>query len=391
MKVGIVCPYDWTSPGGVKAHVHDQAIALQRLGHEVSVLAPVDDHDFPLEPFVVDGGTPVSVPYNGSVAKVNFGPVSAARVRRWIKDGEFDVLHVHEPASPTLSVLACWAARGPIVATWHSSQTRSRALTAAYYLVQTAMEKISARIAVSEAARQTLVKHLGGDAVLIPNGVTCADYEHAEPLPGYPRGGPTLFFIGRIDEPRKGLQILLAAMPAIIAAHPDVELLVAGPGDEKQASEDLPEEVRRHVRFLGLVSDADKASAFVSADVYVAPNTGGESFGIVLLESMSAGTPVIASDLEAFARVLEDGRSGVLFATGDAHALAAGVNHLLADPQRRAELRTAGHARARQFDWEVVAREIEQVYESVTATGEPVENDMRGQFVGRLARPREDG
>ncbi len=97
MRVGIVCPYDWTSPGGVKAHVHDQALALQRLGHEVSVLAPVDDDDYPLEPFVVDGGKPVSVPYNGSVAKVNFGPVSAARVRRWIKDGDFDVLHVHEP------------------------------------------------------------------------------------------------------------------------------------------------------------------------------------------------------------------------------------------------------------------------------------------------------
>jgi phosphatidylinositol alpha-mannosyltransferase len=159
VRVGIVCPYDWTSPGGVKAHVHDQAVALQRLGHQVSVLAPVDDDDYPLEPFVVDGGKPVPVPYNGSVAKVNFGPVSAARVRRWVKEGDFDVLHVHEPASPTLSVLACWAARGPIVATWHSSQTRSRALTAAYYLVQTAMEKISARIAVSEAARQTLVKH----------------------------------------------------------------------------------------------------------------------------------------------------------------------------------------------------------------------------------------
>ena len=114
MRVGIVCPYDWTSPGGVKAHVHDQALALQRLGHEVSVLAPVDDDDYPLEPFVVDGGKPVSVPYNGSVAKVNFGPVSAARVRRWIKDGDFDVLHVHEPASPTLSVLACSSPPGTV-------------------------------------------------------------------------------------------------------------------------------------------------------------------------------------------------------------------------------------------------------------------------------------
>lgn len=390
MRVGIVCPYDWTSPGGVKAHVRDQALALQRLGHEVSVLAPVDDDQYPLEPFIVDGGKPVSVPYNGSVAKVNFGPVSAARVRRWIKEGDFDVLHVHEPASPTLSVLACWAARGPIVATWHSSQTRSRALSAAYYLMQTAMEKISARIAVSEAARQTLVKHLGGDAVLIPNGVTCSDFEGAQPLPGYPRQGPTVFFIGRIDEPRKGLEILLSAMPAIIAQHPDIELLVAGPGDQAEATDGLPDEVAGHVRFLGLVSDADKVAAFASSDLYVAPNTGGESFGIVLLEAMAAGTPVVASDLEAFARVLDDGRAGAMFTSEDAASLARTVNEVLDDPQRREAMRAAGHTRARQFDWEVVAREIEGVYQSVTTSGEKVENDMRGQFVGRLARPRDE-
>lgn len=390
MRVGIVCPYDWTSPGGVKAHVRDQALALQRLGHEVSVLAPVDDDQYPLEPFIVDGGKPVSVPYNGSVAKVNFGPVSAARVRRWIKEGDFDVLHVHEPASPTLSVLACWAARGPIVATWHSSQTRSRALSAAYYLMQTAMEKISARIAVSEAARQTLVKHLGGDAVLIPNGVTCSDFEGAQPLPGYPRQGPTIFFIGRIDEPRKGLEILLSAMPAIIAQHPDIELLVAGPGDQAEATDGLPDEVAGHVRFLGLVSDAEKVAAFASSDVYVAPNTGGESFGIVLLEAMAAGTPVVASDLEAFARVLDDGRAGAMFTSEDAASLARTVNEVLDDAPRREAMRAAGHTRARQFDWEVVAREIEGVYQSVTTSGEKVENDMRGQFVGRLARPRDE-
>ena len=390
MRVGIVCPYDWTSPGGVKAHVHDQAIALQKLGHQVSVLAPVDDDEYPLEPFVVDGGKPVPVPYNGSVAKVNFGPVSAARVRRWVKEGDFDVLHVHEPASPTLSVLACWAARGPIVATWHSSQTHSRALTAAYYLVQTAMEKISARIAVSEAARQTLVKHVGGDAVLIPNGVTCADFEDAQPLDGYPRSAPTLFFIGRIDEPRKGLHVLIEAMPAILEAFPGTQLLVAGPGDQEEAIEGASDAVTQQVRFLGLVSDADKVRAFASADLYIAPNTGGESFGIVLLEAMAAGTPVVASDLEAFARVLEDGRAGAMFSSEDSGDLARTVTGLLGDPTRREALRRAGHVRARQFDWAVVAREIEQVYESVTASGEKVENDMRGQLVGRLARPREE-
>jgi phosphatidylinositol alpha-mannosyltransferase len=252
------------------------------------------------------------------------------------------------------------------------------------------MEKISARIAVSEAARQTLVKHLGGDAVLIPNGVVCSDYEAARPLPGYPRRDPTLFFIGRIDEPRKGLHVLLAALPRIAATYPGVEVLVAGPGDQEQATEDLAPELRDNVRFLGLVTDADKISGFASADVYVAPNTGGESFGIVLLESMAAGTPVVASNLEAFASVLDGGRTGEVFVSEDPDSLADTVLGLLADPQRRETLVPLGHERARQFDWEVVAREIEQVYESVTATGEKVENDMRGQFVGRLARPNRD-
>lgn len=390
MKIGIVCPYDWTSPGGVKSHVHDLAVSLIQLGHDVSVLAPVDDPQYPVEPFVVDAGKTVSVPYNGSVAKVNFGPVSAARVRRWIKEGEFDVVHVHEPVSPTLSVLTCWAARGPIVATWHSSLDRSRALSAAYYLAQTAMEKISARIVVSEAARQTLVKHLGGDAVLIPNGVMCSDFADKSPLPGYPRSGPTLFFIGRIDEPRKGLPVLFEALPAIVAQYPDVQVLVAGPGDQADVVDSLAPELRDSVRFLGLISDAEKSSAFVSADLYIAPNTGGESFGIVLLEAMAAGTPVVASDLEAFARVLEDGQAGAMFVNEDAASLAATVNALLADPQRQEQYRIAGLARAEQFDWAVVAREVETVYESVVVPGERVENDMRGQFVGRLARPRED-
>ncbi|MCU0295411.1 MAG: glycosyltransferase family 4 protein, partial [Candidatus Nanopelagicales bacterium] len=172
--------------------------------------------------------------------------------------------------------------------------------------------------------------------------------------------------------------------------HPDVEVLVAGPGDQAEATEDLAEDLRGHLRFLGLVSDAEKVSAFASADVYVAPNTGGESFGIVLLEAMAAGTPVVASNLEAFARVLDDGRAGQMFVSEDAQDLARTVNALLSDPLRRDELRRAGHDRARQFDWEVVAREIEGVYESVTTTGERVENDMRGQFVGRLARPRDE-
>lgn len=390
MRVGIVCPYDWTAPGGVQAHVRDLAVALQRLGHDVSVLAPADD-DTALPDYVVPSGRAVSLAYNGSRAKVAFGPVTTRRVRRWIRRGDFDVVHVHEPLSPSVSILTCWAARGPIVATWHSSMERSRALATVYPLAQTALEKVTGRIAVSEAARQTLVAHMGGDAVLIPNGVDCSGFGNAEPFPGWPGDGGALFFIGRIDEPRKGLPVLLAAMPAIVERHPDVRLLVAGPGDVDEIRSSLTPDLVDRVEFLGLVSEADKARAFMSADVYVAPNTGGESFGIVLLEAMASGTPVLASDLEAFRRVTAQGHAGAHFANEDPADLARAAADLLADAAERRRLAAAGRERALEFDWSTVARRVVEVYEAVTVTGERVTEDLRGQLVGRLSRgERED-
>ena len=385
MKVGIVCPYDWSAPGGVQVHVRDLAVALQRLGHEVSVLAPCDD-DIDLPPYVVSAGGAVTLSYNGSKAKVAFGPVTTRRVRKWIRKGEFDVLHVHEPLSPSVSILSCWAARGPVVATWHSSMQRSRALAAMYPLAQTALEKVSARIAVSEAARQTLVEHMGGDAVLIPNGVDCSAFGGVDPLPGWPGEGHSLLFLGRIDEPRKGLQVLLEALPAIAERHPDVRLLVAGPGDVDEFRHALPAEVADRVEFLGLVSEEVKARAFVSADIYVAPNTGGESFGIVLLEAMASGTPVLASDIEAFRRVVDGGRAGATFVNEDSADLARVAVALLDDAEERARLGREGLLRAEEFDWETVAKRVVEVYDAVTVTGEKVSEDFRGQLVGRLSR-----
>jgi phosphatidylinositol alpha-mannosyltransferase len=385
VKVGIVCPYDWSVPGGVQVHVRDLAVALQRLGHDVSVLAPSED-DTDLPDYVVSAGPSISLSYNGSKAKVAFGPVTTRRVRRWLRHGDFDVLHIHEPLAPSVAILSCWAAKGPIVATWHSSMQRSRALAAMYPLAQTALEKVSARIAVSEAARQTLVEHMGGDAVLIPNGVDCSLFGTADALPGWPGDGGALFFIGRLDEQRKGLPVLLEALPQIIASHPGVRLLVAGPGDEEEMRESLDPAVSDRVVYLGLVSEEEKTRAFVSADLYVAPNTGGESFGIVLLEAMASGTPVLASDIEAFRRVVDDGRAGRTFVNEDPEDLAREAIALLSDRAERERLTREGHARALEYDWETVAKRVVEVYDAVTVTGEKVTEDMRGQLVGRLSR-----
>ncbi|TDD43549.1 glycosyltransferase family 1 protein [Nonomuraea terrae] len=376
MKVGIVCPYSWDMPGGVKQHIDDLAQALMAQGHDVSVIAPAADDD-ELPAYVTGAGRAVPVPYNGSVARMSFGFLSAARVRRWVRTGEFDVLHIHEPLIPSLGVLACWAARGPIVATFHASFQRSRAIAVAEPLLQSALEKLSGRIAVSDAARKSLVEQFGGDAVLIPNGVTVSRYTEAEPLGGWGPDGATIGFLGRMDEERKGLPILLDAFRVLAAERRDLKLLIAGPGDAKDVYERVPKEFHDRVTVLGMVSEADKIRAYHSVDVFCAPNTRGESFGIVLAEAMASGATVLASDIPAFRRVLGEGQAGALFANGDHASLAREAAALLDDPERRAKLAAEALVAVRKYDWSTVARDVVRVYETVTTSGAGrVEEDL---------------
>jgi len=372
VRVGLVCPYSWDVPGGVQAHVRDLAESLLSLGYDVSVLTPVDDVETAaLPPYVVPGGRAVPVPYNGSVARLAFGPVSLTRTRRWLRRGRFDVLHLHEPTVPSLSMLACFAARGPMVATFHTATARSRFLHVFGTTLQPGLEKITARIAVSPAARRVVMEHLGADAVLVPNGVSVAGFAGARPLPGRDPAD-TVVFLGRIDEDRKGLAVLLDALPALVASVPAVRLLVAGPGNVEQVRALIPAPLQSRVELLGLVSEADKAGVYASGAVYCAPNTHGESFGVVLIEAMAAGTPVVASDLEAFRRVLQDGRAGVLFPVGDSAALAVELAALLRDAPRRIELAARGRQAVAPYDWAQVSRQVVEVYETVAAAA-PVE------------------
>jgi phosphatidylinositol alpha-mannosyltransferase len=361
MRIGIVSPYSFDVPGGVQNHVLDLAQALIALGHEVSVLAPADE-DSELPPFVVPAGRAVPFPYNGSVARIAFGPISSTRVRRWLARGDFDVLHVHEPLALSLSMLAVLNSRGPVVATFHTAMTRSRALSAAQGVLRLVLERITARIAVSALARKVQVEHLDGGAVEIPNGVAVARYASASPLPGWPGTGGSLGFLGRFTEARKGFPVLREAFVALAAERPGLRLLVAGPGDVEELHSGIPPALRSRVTYLGLVSEPDKARMLRSVDLYVAPNTGGESFGMILTEAMAAGTAVVASDLDAFRRVLDGGRAGRLFPTGDAVALRGALSSLLDSPADRAAL-VAGAAEAvAGYDWSVVALRVLEVY-----------------------------
>lgn len=364
MRIGMVCPYSLDVPGGVQAHVLDLARVLLERGHQVSVLAPSSD-DAQLPEFVVSAGRAVPVPYNGSVARLSFTPAANSRVRRWISEGDFDVLHIHEPNAPSLSMLALRVAEGPIVATFHTSTTKSLVLSTFQAVLQPYLEKISGRIAVSELARRWQVEALGSDAVEIPNGVDVSAFADAPLLPGYPRAGGTIAFLGRYDEQRKGMAVLLNALPALIERHPDLEVLVIGRGDKDRLRREAGA-AARHLTLLGQVDDKEKASALRSADVYCAPNLGGESFGIVLVEAMAAGTAVVASELDAFRRVLQDGRGGILVPVGKSEPLAQALDVVLSHPQRREQLVEQGRVLVNRYDWPVVAEQILRVYETVT-------------------------
>ncbi|MCV7222571.1 glycosyltransferase family 4 protein [Mycolicibacterium elephantis] len=367
MRIGMVCPYSFDVPGGVQSHVLQLAEVMRGHGHEVSVLAP-SSPDVTLPDYVVSGGRAVPIPYNGSVARLRFGPATHRMVKRWLAEGDFDVLHLHEPNAPSLSMLALNIAEGPIVATFHTSTTKSLTLSVFEPILRPMHEKIVGRIAVSELARRWQMEALGSDAVEIPNGVDVESFASAPLLDGYPRPGKSVLFLGRFDEPRKGMAVLLRALPTLVERFEDIEILIVGRGDADQLRENAGK-LARHLRFLGQVDDREKASAMRSADVYCAPHTGGESFGIVLVEAMAAGTPVVASDLDAFRRVLMDGAVGRLVPVDDSAALAEGLIEMLENDTRRERYIAAASDAVRRYDWSVVARQIMRVYETVAGAG----------------------
>jgi phosphatidylinositol alpha-mannosyltransferase len=390
LRVGMVCPYSFDVPGGVQNHVLGLARYLRQIGHRPYVLAPGElGHSaaaFDLEDFA-SAGAAMPVPYNGSVARVNFGPLSAARVRRWLRNGRFDLIHIQEPITPSISLLALWAAEQPVVATFHTATPRSRSMQLAGGVLRAAIEKIDVCIAVSESARNVVIQHLGRDAVVIPNGIRFDDFATRSPMraepfdklrtalvearpstgSGHVAGSlrpsqrPRLIFIGRLDEPRKGLDLLLAAVRLIRTARPNLEVVVAG-----QGSRPLPSWCTNR----GTVTDEAKIALLGSADVFVAPQLARESFGIVLLEAMASGVQIVASDLPPFVDLLgaphDEQRLGEIFTAGDHRALARAVLHVLDRPDA---LRAArAQQAARSYDWSSVGTTILAVYRAALST-----------------------
>lgn len=361
MRVALVCPYAWDDPGGVQTHVRELGERLIARGHEVLALAPV--RRAVAETWVRAIGTPVDLRYNRSNVPIDPRPWSARRIARTLGAFGPDVVHVHEPFAPSTTLWAVLSARAPLVATFHSGAEPARLYDIAGPVLRRLARRLRVRIAVSEAAAEVARRRLGGRFEVVPNAVDVERFGSAQP--GDLGPGTKLLFVGRLDE-RKGFAVAVRAFAELAGDRPDLRLVVAGDGPERGEVERLEEGARARVRFLGTVPNVDLPPVHAACDVFVAPNVGGESFGIVLVEAMAAGLPVVACDIPGFTEVVRDGLDGLLVPPRDARALAGAVARVLDDPALAGSLSSAGRERARAFSWAVVLPRIEEVYARAT-------------------------
>lgn len=386
LTIALVCPYSLSVPGGVQNHVLGLAGYLTRMGDRVEILAPGDldpdrAREYGVDPsMITSAGGSIPVPYNGSVARVGFGPAVDYRVRRWLTRVQPDLVHIHEPLVLGTSLSSLVASRVPVVATHHTATPRSALMRLAGLTLGPMLDKITTGLAVSEPARCVVINHLDRDPAVIPNGFTAAEFDHGEldhigfdragfdheradlPPGGWRAGDhPRLVFLGRLHEPRKGLQVLLDALPMIKERRPDLEVVIAGRGNHSR----LDKIIRGHGvdRVLTDVDDAARTRLLRSADLFVAPHIDRESFGIVLIEAIAAGATVVASDLPAFTDLLGGGGGdplGFVFPAGDPAGLARAVSRAL--DSDRTLLNARARRVVRRYDWSVVGPRIRAVY-----------------------------
>lgn len=361
MKVGFVCPYSFARPGGVQNHVLGLAGWLKSKGHQVAILAPgmppagmlasygLSDSEY------TTGGKALPVKANGSVARINFGLGPWKRAKAWLDAGDFDAVHLHEPMTPSLCLLALYLTDRPVTATFHTNAPIFKGLKRLNNMLPGAIKRLDATIAVSSVAAKVAKAHTGAAPVVIGNGLAIGDYQLTSCTSRW-RGGehPRVTFLGRYEEPRKGFQVLTAALPLVRQAYPDLEVIVIGHGGRMSVE---------GVTFVGGVADDERNQWLGASDVYVAPQTGRESFGIVLIEALACGAPVVASDLSAFVEVLsdDDGVVGHTFRTGNSSSLAHAILTSLAEPR---DLRLQrGRDQAATFDWSVIGPQVMAMYE----------------------------
>ena len=369
MKIALVSPYDFAFPGGVTVHIEQLAQEFIRQGHETWIIAPSSQpaNTLPVDRFV-RLGVPVPVPAGGSVARLSLSPWLQRNVRELLERERFDVVHVHEPLTPLLPWLVLHSSKTINIGTFHAYHDQSRIYPWAAPSLRHWFRKLHGRIAVSPLAKMFVERHFPGDYRVIPNGIDLNRYQQdAQPFPEYLDGKINVLFVGRMEK-RKGLKYLLMAYSRLKWQFPNLRLLVVGPGTpDKDSFRVLGEHSLRDVEFVGGVSQDDLVRYYKTADIFCSPATGKESFGIVLLEAMASGTPIVASRLKGFQTVLEEGMQGLMAPPKDDVALADALRQMIQDPTMRSAMGAFGERRAYEFRWERVAGLVLDYYESVRA------------------------
>jgi phosphatidylinositol alpha-mannosyltransferase len=362
LKIGLVTPYVYPVPGGVNEHVRFLYENLRMRGHDVRILTSSHGLQRSSEGDVIRIGKGFSVPSNGSMGTITLSPRYVSQVQKVLDREHFDLLHFHEPFVPFLSLVVLRQSSSVNIATFHAYAGFSPSMELGKRTLSSYAGRLHGRIAVSAAARHFADRFFPGDFKVIPNGVNVGRYQRAVPIARWQDGCANILFVGRLED-RKGLPHLLKAFRLIRKSGAECRLLVVGSGpQEREARRYVMTRGLQNVEFLGRVSDSEKAQLFKTADIFVSPATGRESFGIVLLEAMAAGTPIVCSDIHGYKGVVQRGRQALLVPPHDAKSLAAAISELLADPALRARMGAAGQERAEQFSWERITARVEAYY-----------------------------
>lgn len=376
MKIALISPYDFAFPSGVNNNITHTAACFREWGHEVTIIGPCSDDEASLPPnFIHALGGVLSFPFAGSMARINLSPRVYRQVKKLLQQHQFDVVHLHEPMTPALPLVALRHAplcpKSLFVGTFHAYRESS----ASYYygkpILKRFFKRLNGRIAVSFAARDYIASYFDGDYVIIPNGIDVKRFgdPRIEPWPQYQDGKLNILFVGRLEK-RKGFRFLLRAFQRVKALMPQTRLIVVGAYDEedKQPFEEYVQEHRlADVCFVGWVSDEELPRYYRSCDIFCAPSTGFESFGLILLEAMAAGKPIVTCDIPGYRTVMADGQEGLMVPPEDESALAQALIRLLSDPAARHVMGQRGRAKAQAYAWERVSEQVLIYYQELMA------------------------
>ena len=364
MKIGLVSPYDYGYPGGVIAHISDLSHGLVKAGHQVKIIAPMFDPNPDIEETFIRLGRSFPIPSGGSIARVSLSVWLKPHIRRLLSEEQFDILHIHEPLAPFLPLVILRLSDSVNIGTFHAFHGSSKLHWASKYLLENTAQMLDGRIAVSEPAMRYASRDFPGEYKIIPNGIDFQRFNKSQiPIPEFQDGKLNILFLGRLEK-RKGLKYLLESFSDIKWEYPNTRLIVVGIGNEdKTAHRIIAERHIEDVIMVGASSYSDIPRYYHSADIYCSPATGGESFGIVLLEAMASGKPVIATNIDGYSSVMTNRKEGILVEPENPTSIKMALQEMISDSKLREDFAKNGLKTAARYDWANVTKDIIEYYE----------------------------